>query len=56
MAGNDPTNVKTLTRSGNVRCEINFEKPLETSINVIFYAQYNSEIRIDKTRTVDIVY
>ncbi len=56
MSGNDPTNVKSLTRSGNVRCEINFEKPLETSINVIFYAQYNSEIRIDKTRSVDIVY
>ena len=54
MSSNDPTNVKTLTKSGNVRCEINFEKPLETSINVIFYAQYNSEIKIDKTRSVEI--
>ncbi len=56
MASNDPTNVKALSRSGNVRCEIIFDEPLETSINVIFYAQYDSEIRIDKTRSVEIIH
>ncbi len=55
MSTNDPTNVKALSRSGNVRCEIIFDEPLQTSINVIFYAQYDSEIRIDKTRSVEII-
>ena len=55
MASNDPTNVKAFTKSGNVRCEIIFDEPLATSINVIFYAQYDSEIRIDKTRSVEVV-
>ncbi len=51
---NEPGHMKTVSKAGNVRCEIMFEKPLDTSINILFYAQYNSEIRIDKTRSVEI--
>ena len=51
----DPTNVKSYTRTGNVSCEMVFADPLPEAVNIFFYAQYNSEIRINKARGVELI-
>ena len=41
-----------LVRRGNLRLEIRFDRPLEQTINVICYAEFDNVIQIDKARHV----
>ncbi|XP_031635354.1 uncharacterized protein F54H12.2-like [Contarinia nasturtii] len=45
-----------IIRSGVLRAEIRFEKPLEKTITVIFFAEFENLIEVDKNRNIIIDY
>lgn len=49
-------NVFQLSRQGNLRLELQFEKGLETTINCLVYAEFQNIIEIDRNRQVILDY